>query len=103
MGRYDVHVPREVSHLPPSPTQKRLIEEMSSGAALIGRFDVWGGYDWRLKHKNGMVSSVTRATVQGLLDRGLVKKGDSKSIGSGTQEIAFALVRSYPNPEGQGG
>lgn len=91
MSRFDVYVSRLTSALKPSKTQQRLLDELKDGARLIGRFHVWGGYDWLLCRENGMTSSVQPRTIQGLLDRGLIVKGEAVSVYSGRQETPFTL------------
>lgn len=92
MSKYDVYTPLSVTTTRPSAVQERLLSEMTEGGLLVGRFDVWGGYDWFLRRENGMTSSVDRRTVQGLLDRGLITKGDAIRVVSGRQEIPFTTA-----------
>jgi hypothetical protein len=100
MGRYDVYLPVTTDALRPSAVQAGIVADMKEGAKLIGRFDVWCGYDWILVRSNGMTSEVSRATVQGLLNRGLITRGGHVSVGSGRQDEVFALTSSEAKPNG---
>lgn len=91
MNKSNVYAPLTTDALRPSAVQARLIAEMKEGAKLVGRFDVWGGWDWVISRENGMVSRVSRATVQGVLNRGLVKMGEPVRVGSGRQDTPFTL------------
>ncbi len=91
MGKYDVTKKQGIVASQPTSVQARVVDDIINGAKLIGKFDVYGGYEWFLKRQNGMVSKVSIATVQGLLDRGLIIKGKSVSIYSGCRETPFTL------------
>lgn len=81
---YGVSQSIEQERRPPTKQQRKVLALMRDGFELVGHFDVWGGYWWTQQEL-----SVTKRTVEGLLDRRLIIKLPNEHVYSGRQRIPF--------------